>query len=110
MERHLVPIPTTPSPSFPDLKVKIRPTTDTSGRPARLLAYAELTIAGAFIIKGIRILSKKPGAEFVVFPAERRSNDGPNQPQEWFDIAHPITPEARGAALRLILGEYQRLK
>ncbi len=94
---------------LPSLEAKIRPARDTSGRPARLLAFAELTIAGCFIIKGIRILSKKPGEPFVVFPAERRGSDGPNSPQEWFDIAHPLTAEARGAAIRLILSEYARL-
>lgn len=95
---------------LPKITARVRPFNDTSGRPARLLAFVELTIADAFVIKGIRILAKEPGAEFVVFPAEKRKGTDDPAGQQWFDIAHPITAEARGAALRLILDEYAKAK
>lgn len=91
---------------LPSLFAIVKPYNDTSGRPARVLAHVELQIAGAFAIKGIRILSKKPGDAFIVFPAEK--NKG-RETQEWFDIAHPLTAEARGACLRLILAEYAKV-
>ena len=91
---------------LPKLTARIHPYNDQSGRPTKLLAFADLVIAESFIIKGIRILEKNPGEPFAVFPAEKRSGAGTS---EWFDLAHPLTAAARTAALRLILSEYAKI-
>ncbi len=92
--------------SVPTLSAKVKPHNDVSGRPARVLAFAELTIADAFIIRNIKILSKGPGKDFVVFPAEKIKG---RESFEWFDVAHPLTSEARAASVGLILREYRKL-
>ncbi len=98
--------------NIPELKANIRLHEDRTTHPTRLLAFAELTIAGCFVIKGIRILQRTdksniPGDEapFVVFPAERRVTAGSNR---WYDLAHPTTTEAREAAVRVIMDAYDK--
>ncbi|MES2155404.1 MAG: septation protein SpoVG family protein [bacterium] len=65
----------------------------------RLLAFAELTVAGAFVIKSIRILQGDEDGPFIVFPAEKAGD-------RFYDVAHPTTAEARAAAVDAILGAY----
>ncbi len=93
--------------TLPSLDARVRPFEDRSERPTKLMAFAELTIAGSFVIKGIRVLKRsEPGDDepFVVFPAER----GKGQAQDrWFDVAHPVTAEARAAACALVLERYR---
>lgn len=94
--------------TLPKLTAKVRLYQDPSERPTKLMAFAELMIADAFVIKGIRVLAKnEPGndAPFVVFPAEKGKGSTADR---WFDLAHPVSPEARTAALTLILAEYER--
>jgi len=97
-------------PTLPKLDARIRPFEDVSGRPTKLLAFAELLIADAFVIKGIRVLKREePGEDepFVVFPAEK----GKGQSQDrWFDVAHPVTAEARAVACALVLERYQQAR
>lgn len=96
--------------TLPKLEARVRPFQDGSGRATRLLAFAELTIAGAFVIKGIRVLKREEegadDAPFVAFPAEK----GKGAAQErWFDVAHPVTAEARAAASAIVLEAYRRV-
>ena len=94
--------------NLPKLEARVRPYQDPSDRPTRLMAFAELTIADAFVIKGIRVLKKsEPGSDepFVVFPAEKGKG---TLADRWFDLAHPITAEARSAAIGLILDKYRQ--
>lgn len=96
--------------TLPKLDVKVRLYQDPSDRPTKLMAFVELMIADAFVIKGIRVLAKtEPGNDepFVVFPAEKGKGTTADR---WFDLAHPVTPAARTAALTLILTEYARQK
>lgn len=91
----------------PQLEARVRPHVDRSRRNTKLLAFAELTIAGSFVIKGIRILQRdEPGDDepFVVFPAERGRGASAAR---WYDVAHPCTTEARAAATAAILAAYQ---
>lgn len=96
---------------LPILEARVRPHNDLSGRTTKLLAFAELTIGGAFVIKGIRVLQHTDGddaedrAPFVVFPAERGKKENANR---WYDVAHPCTVEARAAAEKAILEAYAR--
>ena len=92
---------------MPKLDVRVRPFEDASGRPTKLMAFAELVIADAFVIKGIRVLKRnEPGDDepFVVFPAEKGKGAAQDR---WFDVAHPVTAEARAAACALVLERYR---
>jgi DNA-binding cell septation regulator SpoVG len=94
--------------NLPKLDARVRPYQDPSDRPTKLMAFAELMIADAFVIKGIRVLKKaEPGNDdpFVVFPAEKGKGATADR---WFDLAHPITAEARTAAIGLILEKYHQ--
>lgn len=95
--------------NLPKLEARVRPYQDPSDRPTKLMAFADLTIADAFVIKNIRVLKKsEPGSDdpFVVFPAEKGKGATADR---WFDVAHPITLEARNAAIGLILDKYRQV-
>lgn len=92
---------------LPKLEGRVRMFEDVSGRATKLLAFAELVIADAFVIKGIRVLKKEDEASaepFVVFPAEKGKGAAADR---WFDLAHPVTAEARSAASEAILSRYR---
>jgi DNA-binding cell septation regulator SpoVG len=94
--------------NLPKLEARVRPYQDPSDRPTKLMAFAELYIADAFVIKGIRVLKKaEPGNDepFVVFPAEKGKGATADR---WFDLAHPVTAEARTAAIALIMTKYRQ--
>jgi DNA-binding cell septation regulator SpoVG len=91
---------------LPVLDARVRLFNDNPERPTQLLAFAELTIAEAFVIKGIRVLRRReePHEPFVVFPAEKGKGAAADR---WYDIAHPTSTEARAAATTVILTRYQ---
>ena len=96
--------------TLPKLDARVRPFEDASGRPTKLLAFAELTIADAFVIKGIRVLKRAEADNdepFVVFPAEKGKGAAQDR---WFDVAHPVTAEARAAASALVLERYRQVR
>ncbi len=93
---------------MPRLDARVRLYDDASGRATKLLAFAELTIADAFVIKGIRVLKREDPADdepFVVFPAEKGKGAAVDR---WYDIAHPTTAESRAAASALILERWKQ--
>ena len=94
--------------TLPKLEGRVRMFEDVSGRATKLLAFAELVIADAFVIKGIRVLKKDEAGNddpFVVFPAEKGKGVAA---ERWFDLAHPVTAEARTAASEVILTRYRQ--
>ena len=96
--------------TLPKLDVRVRPFEDASGRPTKLLAFAELVIADAFVIKGIRVLKRDEEGNdepFVVFPAEKGKGAAQDR---WFDVAHPVTAEARAASIALVLERYRQAR
>jgi stage V sporulation protein G len=92
---------------MPKLEGRVRLFNDVSGRPTKLLAFADLVIGDSFVIKNIRVLLRQePGEEpFVVYPAEKGKNASE---ERWYDVAHPITAEARSAASVLVLERYRQ--
>ena len=95
-------------PTLPVLEARVRLHRGDPGRQTKLLAFAELTIGGAFVIKNIQIRRRdEPGNDepFVVFPAERGKGAAADR---WYDIAHPCTPEARATALKAIMEAYAK--
>lgn len=75
-----------------------------------LLGFADVTIAEAFVIKGIRILMGKasadrPAGPFISFPARKGTGKLEGQ---YVDIAHPITSQAYHAVRDCVLAAYAK--
>ena len=93
---------------LPEVEAKVRLYHD-EGERSDLLGFADLAIAGAFVIKGIRIIMSKPredkpGGLFISFPS--RKGSGAAQ-EKYFEIAHPITAQARQVVKEIILKAYE---
>lgn len=92
--------------TLPSLTAKVKLYQDKSDKPTKLLAFAELTIAGHFVIKNLRVMTKTESdadEPFVFFPSQKGT--GANA-DKYFDIANPITAEARKAASKAVLDAY----
>lgn len=94
--------------ALPSLDARVRLFNDRPDKPTILLAFAELVIGDAFVIKGIRVLRRLGDATpFIVFPSEKGKGVAADR---WYDIAHPTTTEARAAAARVVLARYEAAK
>jgi len=65
-----------------------------------LKAFADVSFAGAFIVKGLKVVQGKNGL-FVGMPREQ-GKDG-----KWYDTAHPLTKEFRQALSEVVLEAYE---
>ncbi|MBI3550587.1 MAG: septation protein SpoVG family protein [Elusimicrobia bacterium] len=92
--------------ALPSLKSKVRLFNEVRGN-REILGFADLTIGGSFVIKGICIVRSlkdgAPGDPFVSFPSRKAKGDGEAR---YFDVAHPITTEAHAEASEEILRAY----
>jgi stage V sporulation protein G len=90
----------------PKLEVRVRLHHDDSGK-VELLGFADLTICGAFVIKGVRILKSKgqegPASFFVGFPSRKAAGA---EGDRYLEVAHPVTAEARAAVKDAVLKAY----
>lgn len=77
--------------------VRLRPV---SGE-GRVRAIASITIDGAFVVNDLRIVDGPRGL-FVSMPSRRRVSGG------YYDVAHPITPQAHAQIQQAVLDEYAR--
>ena len=77
------------------LKVKVFPQDK-----GTLKAFAQVTVADMVTIKGLRVLDGKNGL-FVSMPQEK-GKDG-----EYYDIAHPVSKEARQQIQNAVLDAYK---
>jgi len=97
---------TTQNVEVPRLEARIRLHRHSSER-SELLGYADLVVAGSFVIKDIRIITAKTGENagrpFISFPSRRGTGATVDK---FFDVAHPITSEAFQAANEAILQAY----
>lgn len=97
----------TDADALPGLEVKVRLFQQLQGK-RELLGFAELAIAGSFVIKDICIIRSraddKEGEPFVSYPSKKGTgaNEG-----KYFNVAHPITSEARHRAEEAILQAYR---
>ena len=82
--------------------VKIYPfiTRDTGGRT---VAYAEIVIAGALLIRGIRVLESEKRGLFVGFPSQRVRRD------TFVDVIEPLGRAAGREIREAVIGEYKRV-
>ena len=92
---------------MPDLQSRIKLCRIARGQ-RELLGFADLTIGGAFVIKDICIVrvlreGEEAGEPFVAFPSKKGTGAGEGK---YFDVAHPITAEARQKAMEVILSAY----
>lgn len=69
------------------------------GNESKLKAMASITIDGAFVVKGLRVIEGKNGI-FVAMPS-RQVSEG-----RYEDIAFPITAEAREMVIKAVLDKY----
>ena len=88
--------------TFPKLAARVRIHNDASGRRTALLAFADLVVGEAFVIKGLRVLRSGDAAPFVVWPAEWKG-------ERWHALAHPASKEGRSVASSVVLAEYARV-
>jgi len=66
-----------------------------------LKAFADVSFAGVFIVKGIKVVEGKNGL-FVSMPREK-GKDG-----KWYDTAHPLTREFRDSLNEIVLQAYEK--
>jgi stage V sporulation protein G len=69
----------------------------------RLRAWATITLNGAFVVKGIRVIQGNSRL-FVAMPSKQQK-DGKYQ-----DIAHPINPDFRDYLEHRVLDVYHRVE
>jgi DNA-binding cell septation regulator SpoVG len=75
------------------------------GKGSEILATAQLTLDGAFVIKSLDlVVIKSTGKMLVNFP-RRRTKDN-----RFFEYAHPITAECRAAVLDAVMAAYDAMK
>lgn len=67
---------------------------------AKLRAFASVTLEGAFVVRGLKIIEGQDGHLFVAMPSRKRPNG------TYQDIAHPITPEFRNLLEDAVIGQY----
>ena len=70
---------------------------------SNLKAFADVSFAGVFIVKGLKVVEGKKGM-FVGMPA-RMGKDN-----KWHDIAYPVTKEFRETLNEIVLGAYEEEK
>lgn len=96
---------------IPKLEATVLLNNGDKGASVRVLAFVELKIGDAFVIKNIRIKQGRlkesdiGSIPFVVFPAERGKRS-----DRWHDIANPCTAEARAEAVRVIMRAYDKAR
>jgi len=66
---------------------------------SNLKAFADVSFAGVFVVKGLRVVEGKNGL-FVGMP-RRQSKDG-----KWYNIAYPSTQEFKDLLSEVILEVY----
>lgn len=75
-------------------------------RPARgegrVRAIASIVIDGSFVVNDLRVVDGPRGL-FVSMPSRRRASGA-----GYYDVAHPITPEAHALVQQAVLQEYAR--
>ncbi|HEY8393732.1 MAG TPA: SpoVG family protein [Thermaerobacter sp.] len=66
----------------------------------RMRAFASVVFDGSFVVHELKVVEGSEGRMFVAFPSKRAASG------EYFDIAHPITAEAREHIQRVVLAAY----
>ena len=67
----------------------------------KLKGFADVSVGGAFIVKGFRIVQGKNGI-FIGMP-QQQGKDG-----RWYNVAYPVTKEMRQQISEIVLEAYSR--
>ena len=70
---------------------------------ARVVAYAEIEIDGALLVRGLRVMETGSRGLFVGFPAQRVRRE------RLVELVVPLTREARRAVREAVIEEYKRV-
>ncbi len=65
-----------------------------------LKGFADISIAGTFLVKGLRIVAGKEGL-FVSMP-RKQGKDG-----QWYDSVHPLNRAMREKLAEIVLSAYE---
>ena len=79
-------------------EVRIRPVKGAG----RMRAFASIVFGGQFVVHELKVVEGAEGRMFVAFPSKRAASG------EYFDIAHPITAEARDRIQQAVLAAYRQ--
>ena len=79
-------------------EVRIRPVKGAG----RMRAFASVVFDGRFVVHELKVVEGSEGRMFVAFPSKRAASG------EYFDIAHPITAEAREQIQQVVLAAYHQ--
>lgn len=82
-----------------DLELAVKRITRLDGN-GPLKAFFDVAIAGAFLIKGVKVVEGKNGL-FVSMPREQGKNG------QWYETVVPLTKEARDQISQVVLEAYQ---
>jgi stage V sporulation protein G len=91
--------PSTPE-GFEITAVRIYPF-DTRETGGRTVAYAEIEIGGALLLRGIRVLESESRGLFIGYPSQRARRD------RFVDLVVPLTKEAQQEVRRAVIEEYK---
>jgi DNA-binding cell septation regulator SpoVG len=69
----------------------------------RTLAYAEIEIDGALLLRGLRVVESGSRGLFVGFPTQRVRRE------RLIELVVPLTREARRAVREAVIAEYKRV-
>jgi DNA-binding cell septation regulator SpoVG len=69
----------------------------------RTLAYAEIEVDGALLVRGLRVVESESRGLFVGFPAQRVRRE------RLVELVVPLTREARRAVREAVIEEYKRV-
>ncbi len=92
---------------LPEIRAQVRLYHDSKGK-SEILGFADLTIASAFVIRGVRIIVGKgkdgqAPTPFLSFPARKGSGASA---ERYFELAFPVSAQARRAATEAVLKAY----
>ena len=82
--------------------MKIHPVKPREGEKDNLLAFANVTLGGCFVISDIRVMNSEKGP-FMAMPSKRGA-DG-----KYHDTCFPITAQMRKDLTSAVMGEYERV-
>ena len=76
-------------------------TLESSDHTGKLLAYANITICDAFVVKNLKVINGRDGL-FVAMPSRKGTDDVHR------DIAHPVNQETRDYVEAAVLDVYEQ--
>lgn len=67
------------------------------------LAYGSITLEGAFVVNGIRVMQADNEKKFISYPSRKDKNG------EYKDVCYPMTKELRESIFAKVMEKYEQL-